>query len=157
MPWLWGLPPDDRRYYPLYAECCELDITFCTQVGHAGPLRSSEPGRPIPYLDHVALEFPELRIVGGHVGVPWLAEVISLCTKYPNVFVDTSAYAASRYPAELVAFLKGHGRHKVLFGSNHPFWPATDCLAGLDDLALDETTRRLFLADNARRVFGLDG
>src|SRR5262249_49791161 len=42
VPWLWGLPPDDRRYYPLFAECCELDVPFCTQVGHAGPLRESE-------------------------------------------------------------------------------------------------------------------
>src|SRR5262245_21324149 len=41
VPWLWGLPPDDRRYYPLFAECCELDIPFCTQVGHSGPLRES--------------------------------------------------------------------------------------------------------------------
>jgi predicted TIM-barrel fold metal-dependent hydrolase len=156
LPWLWGLPPDDRRYYPLYAECCELDIAFCTQVGHAGPLRSSEPGRPIPYLDNVALEFPELRIVGGHVGVPWLGEVISLCTKYPNVYVDTSAYTVGRYPPELVAYLKTHGRKKVLFGSNHPFWPARDCLVGLDDLGLDETTRQLFLAGNTQRVFRLD-
>ena len=39
LPWVWGLPPDDRRYYPLFAECCELDVPFCTQVGHAGPLR----------------------------------------------------------------------------------------------------------------------
>ena len=157
LPWLWGLPPDDRRYYPLYAECRELDVTFCTQVGHAGPLRASEPGRPIPYLDHVALEFPELRIVGGHVGVPWLTEVISLCTKYPNVFVDTSAYTAARYPAELVAYLKGHGRSKVLFGSNHPFWPARDCLVGLSELGLDDASQRLFLTDNARRAFRLDG
>ena len=70
LPWVWGLPPDDRRYYPLFAECCELDIPFCTQVGHAGPLRESEPGRPIPYLDRVALEFPELRIVGGTLVCP---------------------------------------------------------------------------------------
>jgi predicted TIM-barrel fold metal-dependent hydrolase len=96
LPWLWGLPPDDRRYYPLFAECCELDIPFCTQVGHAGPLRESEPGRPIPYLDRVALEFPELRVVGGHIGVPWLGEMFSLVMKYPNVFIDTSAYKVSR-------------------------------------------------------------
>ncbi|MFZ1208102.1 MAG: amidohydrolase family protein [Pseudolabrys sp.] len=96
VPWIWGLPPDDRRYYPLFAECCELDIPFCTQVGHSGPLRESEPGRPIPYLDRVALEFPELRIVGGHIGVPWLDEMLSLVMKYPNVFIDTSAYKASR-------------------------------------------------------------
>ncbi len=77
LPWLWGLPPDDRRYYPLFMECCELDIPFCTQVGHAGPLRESEPGRPIPYLDRVALEFPELRILAGHIGVPWLGEMLT--------------------------------------------------------------------------------
>lgn len=155
VPWLWGLPPDDRRYYPLYAACCDLDIPFCTQVGHAGPLRASEPGRPIPYLDNVLLEFPDLRVVGGHVGVPWLAEVISLATKYPNFYIDTSAYACARYPAELVDYLRGHGRRKVLFGSNHPFWPAVDCLAGFDALGLDERTAQAFLRDNAAAVFGL--
>jgi predicted TIM-barrel fold metal-dependent hydrolase len=155
LPWLWGLPPDDRRYYPLLAACCELDITFCTQVGHAGPLCASEPGRPIPYLDHVALEFPELRIVGGHIGVPWLDEMISLATKYPNVYIDTSAYTCARYPTELVQYMKGHGRRKVLFGSNHPFWPATDCLQGLEDLCLGDETREAFLHDNALTAFGL--
>ncbi|MBM7367981.1 amidohydrolase family protein [Gordonia hydrophobica] len=156
LPWLWDLPPDDRRYYPLYAACCDLDITFCTQVGHTGPLAPSEPGRPIPYLDHVALEFPDLRIVGGHTGAPWTAEMISLATKYPNVYIDTSAYKATRYPAELVDYLRGHGRRKVLFGSNSPAWPAADCLVGLDELQLDDATRAAFLTDNARRAFALE-
>ena len=91
-----------------------------TQVGHTGPLRTSETGRPIPYLDDVALEFPELVIVGGHIGYPWTAEMISLATKYPNVYIDTSAYVARRYPAELVEYMRGHGRRKVLFGTNYP-------------------------------------
>ena len=155
VPWLWDLPPSDRRYYPLYAECVELGIPFCLQVGHTGPLRPSEPGRPIPYLDTVALEFPELVIVGGHIGYPWTTEMISLATKYPNVYIDTSAYRASRYPGELVDYLRGHGRRKVLFGSNHPAWPAADCLAGLSDLQLDGETTELFLHGNAERVFGL--
>ena len=84
-------------------------------------MRASEPGRPIPYLDLVALEFPELRIVGGHIGVPWLDEMISLAVKYPNEYIDTSAYTWARYPAGLVDYLPSHGRRKVLFGSNHPF------------------------------------
>ncbi|HXG28938.1 MAG TPA: amidohydrolase family protein [Nevskiales bacterium] len=155
LPWLWNLPPDDRRYYPLYAECCELGIPFCLQVGHTGPLCPSEPGRPIPYLDHVALEFPELVIVGGHIGYPWTQEMIALATKYPNVHIDTSAYKISRYPRELVEYLRGHGRRKVLFGSNYPMLMPAECLQGLDELALDDETRGLFLAGNARRVFRL--
>ena len=57
------LPPNDKLYYPLYVKCIERDIPFCTQVGHTGPLMPSEPGRPVPYIDEVALTFPELRIV----------------------------------------------------------------------------------------------
>jgi uncharacterized protein len=154
--WLWNLPPDDRRYYPLYAECVEPDIPFCLQVGHTGPPQPSEPGRPIPYLDHVALEFPELRVVAGHIGYPWTTEMIALATKYPNVYIDTSAYRVSRYPSELIEYLRGHGRRKVMFGSNHPAWPATQCLDGLDALMLDPEVQALFLADNAVRVFQLD-
>lgn len=155
IPWLWNLPPDDRRYYPLYAECVEFGIPFCTQVGHTGPLCPSEPGRPIPYLDHVALEFPELKIVAGHIGYPWTAEMISLATKYPNVYIDTSAYKSSRYPRELVDYLRGHGRKKVLFGSNYPMITPADCLKDLTSLGLDDEATRMFLFENAERVFSL--
>lgn len=155
VPWIWHLPPDDRRYYPLYAECVELGIPFCTQVGHTGPLHPSEPGRPIPYLDHVALEFPELRIVGGHIGFPWTNEMIALATKYPNVYIDTSAYTVKRYPTELVDFMRHHGTQKVLFGSNHPFWPPAQCLADIAKLDLSQEALENFLHVNAERVFDL--
>ena len=52
-------------------------------------------------------------------------------------------------------YLRGHGRHKVLFGSNHPAWPAADCLRDLASLQLDDETAQLFLHGNAERVFGL--
>lgn len=155
LPWLWNAPPDDRRYYPLYAECVELGVPFCLQVGHTGPLAPSEPGRPIPYLDRVALDFPELVIVGGHIGYPWTVEMIALATKYPNVYIDTSAYKASRYPRELVEFMRGHGKKKVLFGSNFPMITPAECLADVDALGLSDEARALFLGENARRVFRL--
>lgn len=155
LPWLWNLPPNDRRYYPLYAECVELGIPFCLQVGHTGPMCPSEPGRPIPYLDEVALDFPELTIVGGHIGYPWTTEMIALATKYPNVYIDTSAYKASRYPRELVEYMRGHGKKKVLFGSNFPMLTPQECLEGLPGLELSPEAQALFLGGNARRVFGI--
>jgi predicted TIM-barrel fold metal-dependent hydrolase len=155
VPWLWGLPPNDRHYYPLYAECVELGIPFCTQVGHTGPLRSSETGRPIPYLDDVALDFPELTIVAGHIGYPWTEEMVALSRKYPNVHIDTSAYTTRRYPPELTRYLRTDGRHKVLFGSNHPMLAPERALADLATLDLDEETTHLFLHTNAERVFHL--
>jgi predicted TIM-barrel fold metal-dependent hydrolase len=155
LPWLWDLPPDDRRYYPLYAECVEMGIPFCLQVGHTGPMCPSEPGRPIPYLDRVALDFPELVIVGGHIGYPWTNEMISLARKYPNVYIDTSAYKISRYPKELVDYLKSDGRKKVLFGSNYPMIMPGDSLSDLDKLGLSDEAKQAFLYDNAARIFGI--
>jgi uncharacterized protein len=155
IPWLWGLPPNHRLYYPLYAECVELGIPFMTQVGHTGPLRTSETGRPIPYLDDVALDFPDLVIIGGHIGYPWTVEMIALATKYPNVYIDTSAYVTHRYPTELVTYLRGHGRRKVMFGTNYPMITAAKALERLDELGLDDEARELFLGGNAARVFDL--
>jgi predicted TIM-barrel fold metal-dependent hydrolase len=98
VPWLWGWPPDDRRYYPLYAECVELGIPFCTQVGHTGPLRTSQTGRPIPYLDTVALDFPELTIVAGHIGYPWTEEMIAVALDSPRRARRESSFPSPSRP-----------------------------------------------------------
>jgi hypothetical protein len=156
LPWLWELPPTHARFYPVYAECCELGVPFCTQVGHTGPLKPSEFGRPIPYIDQVAVDFPELVIVGGHIGYPWTEEMIAVCTKHSNVYIDTSAYTVKRYPPNLVAYVQGHGRTKVLFGTNWPMIAPKKAMEGLDQLGLDAETRSLFLAGNAARVYRLD-
>lgn len=155
VPWLWNLPPNDRRYYPLYALCCDLGVPFCTQIGHTGPLCPSEPGRPIPYLDQVLLDFPELVVIGGHVGYPWMEEVLSLARKYPNFYIDTSAYKLSRLPEPLVDYMRGRGQDKVMFGTNFPMITPEACLAGLNDLGLDEAATEKFLHGNAARVFNL--
>ncbi len=157
VPWLWDLPPNDRRYYPLYVACVEAGVPFCTQIGHTGPLRRSEPGRLIPYLEDVLLDFPDLKVVGGHVGFPWIDEVISIAHKFPNFYVDTSAYAVHRLPRGLVDFMKAEGKTRVMFGTNWPMLSPGRCLAKLDELGFDAETRDFFLSGNARRVFNLTG
>jgi predicted TIM-barrel fold metal-dependent hydrolase len=154
LPWLWEAPPTDRRFYPVYTACCDLGLPFCTQIGHTGPLMPSEVGRPI-YLDQVALDFPELVIVGGHIGYPWTDEAVAVATKHENVYIDTSAYVARRYPGALVEFMRGHGRSKVLFGTNYPMITPAKALEHLDALNLDDEARKLFLSGNACRVFRL--
>ncbi|HST56181.1 MAG TPA: amidohydrolase family protein [Solirubrobacteraceae bacterium] len=156
LPWMWNAPPTDRRFYPLYAACVELGVPFCTQVGHTGPLQPSEPGRPIPYIDQVAIDFPELVIVGGHIGYPWTEEMIACARKHEHVYIDTSAYTSRRIPPELVSYMKTRsGRHKVLYGSNYPMISPQKALEELDTLGLDDEVRELYLTDNARRVFDL--
>jgi predicted TIM-barrel fold metal-dependent hydrolase len=157
IPWLWRLPPNDRLYYPLYVKCIELGIPFCTQVGHTGPLMPSETGRPVPYLDEVALTFPELDIVGGHIGYPWTDEMIGLAWKHERVYIDTSAYLPAYYPAPLLKFMNSYGKDKVLFGTNFPQLPLSKCAEQARGLELRPDAKAAFLDGNARRVFKLEG
>lgn len=156
VPWLWSRPPNDKFYFPLYVKCIELDIPFCTQVGHTGPLMPSDTGRPVPYLDEVALTFPELKIVGGHIGYPWTDEMIGLAWKHENVFIDTSAYLPRYYPQQLLHYMKTYGKDKVLFGTNFPQLPFEKCAEQVGALDLPDDVREQFLRENARRVFKLD-
>lgn len=155
VPWLWGLPPNDRRYYPIYAACIDAGVPFCTQIGHTGPLRRSETGRLIPYLEEVLLDFPELTVIGGHVGFPWIDELTTLAIKFPNFYVDTSAYALNRLPEAFVRWMKGPGAGRVMFGTNWPMLSPQRCLDGLPSLHLNDEQQDAFLGLIARRVFGL--
>jgi predicted TIM-barrel fold metal-dependent hydrolase len=153
VPWLWDLPPDDRRYYPIYVACVDAGVPFCTQIGHTGPLRPSRTGRLIPHLEQVMLDFPDLVVVGGHVGFPWVDEVVSMTVKFPNFYVDTSAYALDRLPNAFVEYMRGLGATRAMFGTNWPMISPSRCLAGLDSLALDDHGRAAFLGGTAANVF----
>jgi predicted TIM-barrel fold metal-dependent hydrolase len=155
LPWLWNLPPNHKLYYPLYVKCIELNIPFCTQVGHTGPLLPSEPGRPIPYVDEVALTFPELKIVGGHIGYPWTDEMIALAWKHENVYIDTSAHLPRYYPPQLLHFMNTYGQDKVLFGTNFPMLSLQECARQAAALDLKPLALAKFLSGNARRVFDI--
>lgn len=65
-----------------------------------------------------------MRVVGGHVGFPWVDEVVSLSIKFPNFYVDTSAYGLHRLPDGFVAYLRGIGAGRVMFGTNWPMFAA---------------------------------
>jgi uncharacterized protein len=156
VPWAWNRPPNHDSYRPLLDKCVELGIPFCTQVGHAGPRMPSEPGRPIPYLDELALAYPTLNIVGGHIGYPWTDEMIALAWKYDNVYIDTSAYLPRYYPPQLIDFMNSYGRDKVMFGTNFPMLSLRECMDQALALNISERAKSKFLAENARRVFKLD-
>lgn len=150
-----GLAPNDKHYWPVYLKCAELGVPVAIQVGHTGPLLPSECGRPI-YLDEVALAFPELTIIGCHLGQPWHEEMMTLAWKHPNVYVETSARTPKHWPASFVEFVRGWGRDKVIWGTDYPLLSFERTLAELEELNLGDEIFRKVVRDNAVRAFGLD-
>lgn len=87
-----SIPASDRRYYPLYAKCVELDVPvrIYTAMNYAND-RPYDLGHP-RHLDQVAMDFPELRIVAGLSGWPWVNEMVGLMRRHPNLYCDTAAH-----------------------------------------------------------------
>jgi predicted TIM-barrel fold metal-dependent hydrolase len=152
------LPPDHARYYPFYAKCVELGIPLQLQVGQSlvydpeRPLRSV--GRPIT-LDAVACDFPELKLIGIHIGIPWVDEMIAMAWKHPNVFIGSDAYAPKHWPAQFVRYIDTYGQDKVMFGTDFPVLSFERVRHEVDELGLRPEPRRKFLRDNAIRIYGL--
>ena len=155
-PHWFGLPPDHARWYPYYAKCCELDIPVMLQVGHnlvySRGRRLPSVGKPI-CLDQVAIDFPELRIIGIHIGIPWTDEMISMAWKHDNVFIGVDAYAPKHWPEALVRYLDSYGRDKVLFGTDWPVIEPRRAVREIGDLGLRPASLEALMRDNALRVF----
>ena len=76
--------------------------------------------------------------------------MLSLARKYPNFYIDTSAYAVRRLPQPLIDFMRGGGRGRVMFGTNRPILSPSRCLERLEELRLDTDALAQFLGAAAR-------
>jgi len=87
-----GIPASDRRYYPLYAKAAELEIPvrIYSSMNYATD-RPYDLGHP-RHLDQVAIDFPELTLIGGLGGWPWVNEMVALVRRHPKLHLDTSAH-----------------------------------------------------------------
>ena len=152
------LAPDHARWYPFYAKCVELDVPVQLQVGQSlvydlkRPLRSV--AQPIT-LDAVACDFPELKLVGIHVGIPWTDEMIAMAWKHKNVFIGCDAHSPKYWPQSFVHFINSWGQDKVIFGTDYPVLDFERTLNEIDALGLRPQSLEKLLRENARKLYKL--
>src|SRR6478735_446077 len=86
------IPANDKRYYPLYAKCVELDVPvrIYTSMTYAND-RPYDIAHP-RYLDDICIHFPELRVIAGLGGWPWINDMVGLLRRHPNLYADTAAH-----------------------------------------------------------------
>lgn len=151
-------PPDHARYYPLYAKCVELDVPIQLQVGQSLVYTKSYPrrsvGQPIT-LDSVACDFPELKLIGIHVGIPWTDEMISMAWKHENIYIGCDAHSPKYWPPSFLKYVNSYGQDKVIFGTDFPVLGFERTMQEIDDLELKPVVLQKLLRDNARRIYKL--
>jgi len=153
------MEPDHRKYYPFYTKCAELGVPIQMQVGHCLNYLKDSPthrsvGRPI-LLDNIACDFPELKLIGIHMGYPWVREMISVAQKHENVYIGSDAYAPKYWDEEFVHFIDTYGSDSVIFGTDFPLLGMKRVREGISELDLRPESKRKLLRENAEEAYGL--
>ncbi len=112
-------------------------------------------GRPIT-LDAVACDFPELKLIGIHVGIPWADEMIAMAWKHKNVYIGSDAHSPAYWPQSFVHFINTYGQDKVIFGTDFPVLDFERTRKEVEALNLRPQAKKKFLRDNAIRIYKLD-
>jgi predicted TIM-barrel fold metal-dependent hydrolase len=153
------LAPNNAKYYPYYAKCIELDIPIQMQVGQSLVYAKDNPcrsvGRPI-YLDDIACDLPELKLIGSHVGIPWHDEMIAMAWKHENVHICTDAHSPKYWPESVWKYLNSYGQNKVIFGTDFPVLRFKRTRDEVEERDLKPQARVNFLRNNAIKLYGLE-
>ena len=150
------VPIDDKRFFPLYAKCIELDIPIFMTTGVPGP-RVPMACQRTELLDEVCWFFPELKVIMRHGAEPWDALAVKLMLKWPNLYYSTSAFAPRYYPQSIIDYANSRGAEKIMYAGYFPMGLSLERIfAELPHVPLKDDVWPKFLRENAVRVLRLD-
>ena len=149
------VPINDKKMYPLYAKCIELDIPIFVNAGVPGP-RVPMACQDVALIDEVCWFFPELKFVTRHGCEPWTELAVKLLLKWPNLHYSTTAFAPKYYPKDIVEFANTRGADKVIWSGYFPAGLTYDRIfSEMPDVPFRDHVWPKFLRENAQRVFKL--
>jgi predicted TIM-barrel fold metal-dependent hydrolase len=155
--------PHHKRFYPLGEECAKRNLIVLSHTGMMGAGAGTPGGmgfkrtygRPIPGLDNVAADFPELTIIGAHPSWPWQEESLAIARHKANFYIDLSGWAPRYFPLSLVQYANTILQDKVLFGTDWPMISIERWLQEFEELPFKPEVQRKILLDNARKLLGI--
>jgi predicted TIM-barrel fold metal-dependent hydrolase len=149
------VPIDDKKWYPIYAKCVELDLPFVCCVGVPGPRLPMAPQK-VELIDEVCWFFPELKFVMRHGAEPWTELAVKLMLKYPNLSYMTSAFAPKHYPANIIEYANQRGADRIMYAGYFPMALSLERIfRELPAVPFKDEVWPKFLRENALRIFAL--
>ena len=155
--------PNERRFYPIYEKIAELGMVAMFHTGTTG-VGAGLPGgggvhlkytKPIPYIDDVAADLPELTIIMAHQAFPWVEEQLAVLVHKPNVYMDISGWSPKYFNPLLIQYANTLIKHKVLFGSDYPALTPERWIRDFEEAPFWDEARPLILLENAKKVLGM--
>ena len=115
-----AITPDNEIIYPIYEKCQKEDILLTITFG--GLLCAKLENYDPIYMDRVAVDFPDLRIVIAHGGWPYVAQICHVAYQRANVNISPDCYFMDNHPMhqEYVVAANNMLQDKIVFGTGYP-------------------------------------
>jgi uncharacterized protein len=147
---------NDKKMYPIYAKCCELDIPVFVCTGIPGP-RIKFAVQHVELIDEVMYDFPELVYVSRHGCEPWTELMVKLMLKWPGLHYSTSAFAPKHYNQRIIDYANTRGADKVIYAGYFPMGLSLErIMTEMKNVPFKDEVWPKFLRGNAARVLKLD-
>jgi predicted TIM-barrel fold metal-dependent hydrolase len=149
------VPINDKKMYPIYAKCVELNIPIFCCAGVPGPRLKFAP-QHVELIDEVMYDFPDLTFVTRHGCDPWTDLAVKLMLKWPGLHYSTSAWAPKYYPESIIKFANTRGADKIIYAGYFPMGLSLErIMTDMPNVPFKDEVWPKFLRGNAMRVLGL--
>ena len=167
-------PPEDTyindpELWPFYEKAQELGIVLDIHTGFCWvPPGKSKYALPI-YLDDVARDFPNLKIVAFHMGYPYCDDLNMVAMGHPNVYLCLSllipwALSAPRKFAKIIGeALRFVGPDRIIWGTDSAGFgiQIRAAVMGLREFQIPEDMQKDYgypeiTDEDRRKIFGLN-
>lgn len=163
-PFLEAYSPTDGRSMEVLGAAAEEGLPVWLHVGQNFNPDFSLSACTWQHVDRIAATLPNMTLIVGHGGYPWIGELVAVIQRHANVHLELSAHMpgeAVKFPGwgwdPLVAHSNGILSRRVLYGSCA--WAAgitrDESLRSFVGLPVGTDTMNLWLGDNARRILSL--
>jgi predicted TIM-barrel fold metal-dependent hydrolase len=149
------IPIDGAAHYPVYVAAAEAGVPVSVNVGIPGPRVRSTCMDP-RLLESVLIDIPEVTIIGAHMGHPYEELLRTYMDKWPQLFLSCTAFSPRRMDPGLVSWMgSSRGQGRVLWGSDHPYFPQARSITEARALDLPPAAMEAFLGGAAATLLGL--
>lgn len=157
-PIFFNVDPLDKRLYPLYAYAAENNLIVSFHTGIHYSLKTSIINNNPIFIDQVAVDFPNLKIIACHGGWPWVGEMVALARRHRNVFIEFGGidpkYIAKENSGWDILFDQMNSllSKQILFATDWPVIPMKKALASWKNTNLKEKTLQRLFYTNAQNL-----
>lgn len=145
--------------YPTYALAEKYNLILAVHTGINYSSKHLLKYEQIMYLDQIARDFPELKIIANHSGWPWVNELVALMQRHKNIYIDFGGISPKYIGMQgsgwemMYHFMNNILQDKILFSTDWPAYSHKKAVEEWRNINLKESVLKKLFYKNVKKLY----